>query len=265
MKYDLKNQLVLITGASSGIGREIAIAFSQHNARLILIARNESKLSETQSFCLKNTPDCHIFIGDIGNWDTVKKLGNAIKDTIGIPDIIVNNAGEGCFLAIDECVENDVEHALKSPFLSSFYWVQFFIKDFMSRNSGIILNVNTPAAYFPFPKTIAYSCTRAAVRCFSRCLRLDLKGYRIKIQDLVPGLTKSNYFENNNMDWNKRIPFINRLFFKPLTPQEVAKAALKGLFRKQKLICPQPLMTFFIVCAQYFPNTFDFLVSLKSK
>lgn len=261
--YDSK--LILITGASSGIGRALAIELAKLNARLILTGRKENALLETCNECLQYTNECTYYVGDTGSWDHVKNMGDEIKKNIGIPDILINNAGEGAFKSITECQTNEAELALKAPYLSAFFCVQVFIKEFKQRNAGIIINLNTPAAYFPFPETIAYSSTRAAVRHFSRCLRMELRGLNIKVQEVVPGLTQSAYFENNNMEWNQRIPQINQLLFKPLSPLKVAKCIVENMPGNKKLICPQPLMKFMLIMSNYLPGLFDYLVTLRLK
>jgi short-subunit dehydrogenase len=260
-----EGKLVLISGASSGIGKALALGLAQLGARLILLGRKESALIETQVLCLKYTSMCNYYVGDIGDWETVLRMGSNIKESFGIPDIVVNNAGEGAFKSIADSKENEAELAIRSPYLSSFYWVQFFISDFKNRNSGTFVNVNAPAAYFPFPNTAAYSCTRAALRHLTRCLRLEMRGTNIRVQDVVPGLTASAYFTNNNMDWNKGIPEINQLLFKPLSPEEVAKKMIQQIPTRKKLICPQPLMKVLIYLSNYFPNLFDRLVSIQLK
>jgi short-subunit dehydrogenase len=260
-----KGKLILISGASSGIGKSLAIGLAQYGARLILLGRKESALKETQLLCLNYTQVCNYYAGDNGDWENVSRIGSIIKELYGIPDIVVNNAGEGAFKSIADSKENEAELAMRSPYLSSFYWVQFFISDFKNRNSGIFVNVNAPAAYFPFPNTATYSCARAALRHLTRCIRLELRGTKIQVKDVVPGLTASEYFTNNNMDWNSGIPEINQLLFKPLSSENVAQKMIEQIPTRKKLICPQPLMKFLIFFSNYFPNLFDRLVSIQLK
>ena len=91
----MKGKLILITGASSGIGAEIAKGFSRLGAKVLLLARNEEKLNKIEEEINALGGQANAFSLDVGNYKDVVKVANQIKEEIGIPDIIINNAGGG--------------------------------------------------------------------------------------------------------------------------------------------------------------------------
>ncbi|MDI9357674.1 MAG: SDR family NAD(P)-dependent oxidoreductase [Phycisphaerales bacterium] len=253
---------VVISGASSGIGRSIALALSKYDTELFLLGRNKDKLLETVKLCSVNKGvKVYYYLGDLGVESTARMIIEEIKKVFITPDIIINNAGGGSFKNIRDCTISSAEEAMRVPYFAYFYLTQGFINDLLKNGHGHIVNINTPAAYFPFPNTLTYSATRAAIRSFTRCLRLDLKGTPIKITEIVPGLTETDYFDNNGMSWNSQIPKLNRFLFKVLSPDVVAEKTVLGILKNKKTVTPQKMMRLLLVLSQYFPNLFDKLMS----
>ena len=267
MKYSLSNKIILITGASSGIGKSLAqlLAENEPKISLILIARNKEKLLETAETCKNKGIQTYFFIADLADALESEKVCCEIKNNIGIPDIIINNAGGGQFKTMKQALITDAVKAMGAPYFSSFHLTCYFFNDFCKRNSGCLLFVNTPAAYFPFPYTLTYSSTRWALRAMIRCLRQELKNTKILVTEVVPGLTASSYFVNNNMPEDQHIPTINSYLFKKLSPKEVAVSIYKGICQGQKLIVPQKLMRIILPLSQIFPSLFDKLLMWNKK
>ncbi len=265
MKKSLINNKILITGASSGIGKALALHFADKASEvtLILIARNKEKLIETAETCMNKGIQTYYFIADLALPDESEKICYEIKHKIGIPDIIINNAGGGQFKAMKDARITDALQAMGAPYFSSFHLTCYFFNDFCKRNTGNILFVNTPAAYFPFPFTLTYSSTRWALRAMIRCLRQELKGTQILVSEVIPGLTISNYFANNNMQEDQHIPAINSYLFKKLSSEEVATSIYQGILQNKKLIVPQKLMRIILPLSQIFPTFFDKILMWK--
>ncbi|MCX8473175.1 MAG: SDR family NAD(P)-dependent oxidoreductase, partial [Sediminibacterium sp.] len=205
----------------------------------------------------------YFFIADLADALESEKVCCEIKNNIGIPDIIINNAGGGQFKTMKQAHISDAVKAMGAPYFSSYHLTCFFFNDFCTRNTGCLLFVNTPAAYFPFPYTLTYSSTRWALRAMIRCLRLELKNTNILVTEVIPGLTASNYFANNNMPEDQHIPTINSYLFKKLSSEEVASSIYKGISKGKKLIVPQKLMHLILPLSQIFPKLFDKLLMWK--
>ena len=149
MKF--KDQIIAITGASSGIGEQAAVDFSYNGAKtVILISRNIMKLNQVK----KNlNPDCNveIYSCDVSNKKMVYDIGQTIMEKIGAIDILVNNAGIGIYgKVIDQTIE-DIEKVTSTNYLGMIYFTKSFLPSMIKNKRGHIVNVASLAASFGIP------------------------------------------------------------------------------------------------------------------
>lgn len=200
---------VLITGASRGFGAALAQRLT--NDRLILLSRSLDRGSDGRCDRIPvdlSRPDCATALADIQRY-------------IGVPDVIVNNAGSGAFLATDETTREQAESMMAVPYFAAFSVVRAFLPAMIARGSGHIMNVTSAVAFRAIPGAAAYSAACFAMRGFTDALRAEVAG-AIDVTLFVAGTSSTPGYEHYpNVE--ARTPGIMRVV-PELTPDRVARA-----------------------------------------
>lgn len=227
----LGGRLALVTGASSGIGAAAARALAERGARVVLVGRREQKLREVADAI---GADAYAHAADVGDATAVAELAAAVERDLGTPDVLVNNAGAGRFLFIDETEPEELVQQVAAPFLAAFFVTRAFVEPMIARGSGHVVCVNTPASRVAWPGAIGYASTRWALRGFTEGLRADLRGTGIGVTEVVPGKTSSEYFAANP-GAEARLPRMERML-RSRTPEQCAAAIVRGIERERGVI-----------------------------
>lgn len=190
-----RNRYALITGATSGIGYELARLFAQDSYNLVLVARNEQRLQQVtdqlkQQYDVEVTPlaiDLFHKEAALEIYDTTRNMGIQI-------DVLVNDAGQGQW---GPFVETDLERHLEIIQLNIASLValtRLYLHDMVRRNEGKILQVGSEAGTTPIPLLAVYAATKAFVLSFSIALTNELKDTDITVTVLLPGATDTDFF-----------------------------------------------------------------------
>ncbi len=225
--YNFENKIAVVTGASGGIGAATASALAQRGAVVVLLARNGTALEHLKTEIAEKGGKAFCYAVDLARYDEVQIVSAKIKDDVGIPDIIVNNAGAGRWLALEETSEQEAVEMISVPYLSAFFITRNFVHAMLERNSGHIVNITSPVGFIPIPGAVAYGTARWAMHGFSRFLKADLSDTGIKVSLVVPGKVNSNYFRNNPGS-EDRIPTISNIF-RTLQVEEVADRIVRTI------------------------------------
>ena len=240
---NIHGKLAVVTGASSGIGAATAHALAKAGATVILLARTQSALDAEVAKIQHAGGQAHAFAVDVGDPAAVQAVAQQIK-AIGTPTIIINNAGSGQFLSIEETSAADVQAMMAVPYFAAFYVSQAFLPAMLKQRQGMIVNVTSPASRLPWAGATAYAVARGAMRSFSMSLRADLYGTGVKTMLVTPGKVSSSYFSNNPAS-EERIPLIAKIS-RTVTPEEVAHAIVCGIQRdKREVVLPFMVKVFF--------------------
>lgn len=256
---DIKNKIVLITGASSGIGEATARAMAKKGANVLLTARTKEALDKIVSEIQQSGGTASAVAVDLTDAAAVEKAAAAIRENTGIPDIIVNNAGIGRWLSVDETSFSEVQQMMAAPYFSAFFTTKCFLADMLKRNSGFIINITSPAAYVAIPGATAYTASRWAMRGFSKALEADLRQTGIKVCLVVPGKVSSSYFANNPGS-EERIPAISNIY-KTLSPEEVANIIINAIEKNKKEVVVPYLMKMTMYFHRMFPGIMEWMVA----
>ena len=250
MKF--KDQIVAITGASSGIGRQAAVDFSYNGAKtIILISRNIMKLNQVKKTINR---DCNveIYSCDISDKKMVYDVGQNIMNDIGTIDILVNNAGVGIYgKVIDQTIE-DIEKVTSTNYLGMVYFTKMFLPSMIKNKRGHIVNVASLAASFGIPGMAAYCGSKFAVLGFSESLSYELKNTNVGITVVSPIAVKTNFFDNES--FKGKMP--HKLGY-VLNPKTVSRAILKASYSKRTEI----VVPFFVRSAVWLKHTVPYLIN----
>jgi uncharacterized protein len=187
-------QYILITGASSGIGYEMAQQLAALKYNLILTARSEDKLAAMQQeLTSRYGIDVHYMTKDLSKTEQAIQLFNDIKSANYQVSHLVNNAGFGDYGGFLETSLEKELNMIDLNITSLVILTKLFAKDMAERKSGRIMNVSSVLAYLPFPYMSVYSATKSFVLAFSQTLAAELEGTGVVVTTLAPGTTETAF------------------------------------------------------------------------
>lgn len=254
---ELRGATVLVTGASSGIGAATARTMAEAGATVLLLARSESALNDVLDDIEAAGGEGAAFPVDLTDDAAVRAVAETIADRHGTPDVIVNNAGIGRFLPIEETDPEDAAAMIEVPYLAAFRVTRAFIEGMLERDSGHIVNVTSAASYVPWPGSTAYASARWAVRGFTEALRADLRETDIGVSLVAATTVESPYWEHNPGS-REKVPAIARLFG-TLSPQDVARGIVRAVETERSTVFLPFRFRVAAVLARMFPGLFDWL------
>jgi short-subunit dehydrogenase len=191
----LKGAVVVITGASSGIGEATAIAFARRGANLELGARRLEKLKAVAQRCrAAGSPDVNVRLVDVGQRASARSfIAATLRDHERL-DILVNNAGAGWSGRAQQMPEEKVDELIATNFKGVINTTQAALPWMTERRRGVIINVASVAGFRPSPYSAVYGGTKHAVVGFSHALRGELSGTGVKVCVVYPGVTSGTEF-----------------------------------------------------------------------
>ena len=213
----------LVTGASSGIGKDMAKYLDELGYEVILVARNEDKLNEVAS-SLKN--DCKVLVADLSKEEECYALYEETKDEH--IDLLVNNAGFGVFgNFVETPLETEID-MIRVNDIAPHILTKLFLRDFVARDSGNILNVCSSAAFYSGPLMATYYATKGYIYKLSQAIYEELrkKKSNVHITSLCPGPIATNFQTVADVKFN----------MKPLKSEYVAKKAIDGTLKNKRQI-----------------------------
>jgi len=231
--HQFDGEWALITGATSGIGYEMAKILAGKGVNLVLVSRNEERLCQVGRE-LNEVSDIIIMPVDLSVTGSATVLYNECE-RLGLKvDILVNNAGFGFFgESLDQDTRN-VEAMLTLNMTTLTTLSNLFGSRMKERRKGYILNVASTAAYLPIPYFSAYSSSKSYVRHFSQALHQEMKMHNVVVTCLIPGPTHTNFFNvafKDNQDDFLKWQYI-------MHADKVARQGLKGLYKGKREVIP---------------------------
>lgn len=237
------NSYAIVTGASGGIGFELAKLLAKDNYNLILIARNIEKLNEIKAE-LENEFSISVITikKDLSVSTSSKELFDEIKTKNLNVSILINNAGFGDFGAFAECDLDKQLRMMQLNIVSLTELTRLFLPDFINQKEGKILNIASVAAFMPGPMMSVYYATKAYVLSFTEAISNELKGSGVSVTALCPGPTKTKFFDAAEVENPKFMQLL-----KMADSSSVAKYGYQSL-KKGKVVAIPGFMNKLIVC-----------------
>lgn len=220
---------VLITGASSGIGYELAKVFGANKYNLILVSRNTDKLKIlAQELIKEHNIRVDVISEDLSKAESAEKLYSKVKELNLEVNILINNAGVGEVGYFHEISMSKDLEMMQLNMVTLTELTKLFSRDMVKRKHGKILNVASTGAFSPGPYTAVYYATKAYVLSLSEALNKELREHNVVVSVLCPGATKTNFAKRAG---KKDTPIA-------MDPSKVAKAAYEGLKQNKRIIIP---------------------------
>ncbi|MCI0454817.1 MAG: SDR family NAD(P)-dependent oxidoreductase [Candidatus Dadabacteria bacterium] len=257
MGKNLEGCVAIVTGASSGIGRETALLLAKKGVKVALVSRREDRLKDVSREINELGASALIMPMDVSDQSQVERMVERIVEQFGRVDILVNNAGFGQFASIEETSTGDLHEIFGVNFMGTFYAIKAVLPHMRKQGNGHIINISSVAGKRGFPFTGAYCATKFAMNAISEALRIELSGTKIKVSLVYPVTTKTEFFDvlKNKTEQRFQPP---EMFSQ--SAYQVARAIVKCAENPSPEVLPFPLARFLIVINAIAPGVLDYIL-----
>ena len=245
---------MVITGASSGIGRETAKEFAKLHASLVLVSRDKNRLDEVANELSIYKTKILVCQCDVSQKDQVNDMQKEVLEKFGTIDVLINNAGFGIYNVIKDTKIEDIELQMATNYFGMVYCIKAFLPKMLENKSGHIVNVASVAASIGIPAMASYCASKFAMLGFSESLYHELEGTGVGITVVSPIMVKTNFFNNNSFEKMPR-------YTMALSANTVAKAVVRASSSPRLEIVVPQIVRVAIWMKQTFPYIVNILIS----
>ena len=252
-RRDLQGRRVLITGASSGIGRALALELAPLSAQLYLMARSEQPLQELATELLTNGAALAVPIaGDVTNSSQRAKVLETLQNSDGNLDILVNNAGISAHGRFAESTSNTLNKIMEVNFTAVVEFTREMLPLLSQSDDGVIVNIGSILGHRGVPRQNEYVASKFALQGWSEAVRPELSQQRIDLLQVSPGTVETDFFDHliskSEMPWGKQ---------RGISAQKVAQQIIHALERRKKQIYPNWRGRALVLFNRFFPTLVD--------
>jgi short-subunit dehydrogenase len=224
----MQNEVVVITGASMGIGEAVARAFVDEGARVVLSSRDLSRVEEARNRI--GIPErTAAVVCDVRDRAQIEALVLASKDLFGKIDVWINNAGYGILDSVASMSMEECRRMFETNLFAAIECMQAVAPLFKAQGRGTIINISSVVGHLPIPHMGAYSATKHALNAVSEAARLELEPHGVRVISVCPGRIRTNFGANTvKGSEGKRIA---ETLQRGISPERCARAILRGYLR----------------------------------
>jgi 3-hydroxy acid dehydrogenase / malonic semialdehyde reductase len=239
----LSNKTVLITGATSGIGKAAAYIFAENGANVIISGRRADRLENTaRELTERYGVEILTLPLDVRNYDDVEKATNELPDKWKNIDILINNAGLSRGLnKIQDGVLDDWEEMIDTNVKGLLYVSKCVIPLMLKRKSGHVVNIGSIAGHEVYPAGNVYCATKHAVDAITKGMRMDLNGTGIKVTTIDPGLAETEFSNVRFRGDDEKAKAVYK-GMTPLTAEEIAEAILFAVTCSENMVVAEMIL-----------------------
>ncbi|MGE3728444.1 MAG: SDR family NAD(P)-dependent oxidoreductase [Candidatus Sericytochromatia bacterium] len=253
MKVNFQDQRILVTGASAGIGRELALQLAEKGPKsLILTARRLNLLEALKDEIEQKQPGLKVYIQacDLAEQSEIDGLLHFISREVGAVDILINNAGLGDYSLFENTSWKKTEQMLRLNIEALTYLTHKLLAPMITLKHGAILNVSSGLGFFFMPGMSVYAATKHYVTAFTEALRIELKGTGVVVSQLCPGPVVSEFAQvAGNSDLLAKAPS-----GVVIGSEQCAREALLGFAKGQAVIIPGNMIRIATLLGRWVPR-----------
>ncbi|MBS1518094.1 MAG: SDR family oxidoreductase [Bacteroidetes bacterium] len=210
----MEQKVIWVTGASTGIGKEIANAFSKAGHIVAVSARRKSRLVKIVSEIKFADREASAFVCNVMSERSIQSTAKRIMEKYGRIDCLINNAGSTVFKSFTDTKSFDYDMVLNTNLRGAFLCIKSVLPQMIKKKKGHIINVLSVAANTAFENSAVYSASKAGLLALSNCLREEVRRYNIKISNILPGAVETAMWESK-----ARQRYKNRM----MQPEDIGK------------------------------------------
>ena len=261
MKRAMKDKVTIITGASSGIGRETALALGAEKVNVVLAARRLEKLEDVARQVEAAGGTALAVPTDVSDQHAVRKLTTAAMERFGRIDVLINNAGFGLFASLEETTSEQMARIWRTNFWGTYYAIRSVLPIMKKQGQGHILTISSMAGRRGTPCNAAYCATKFAQAGLMESLRMELYNTGIHCTIVFPGPTDSEFLSALENPSGQPVRFHSAV----QSPTEVARAIVKAIRHPKAEVITQRFGRTLIVLNALAPSLVDWLVARTVK
>ena len=190
----IEGKIALVTGASSGIGRDTAIDLARRGATVAVCARRADKLEETAAACRQHAPKSRAYSCDVRDREQVRKTVAAARADLGPIDILINNAGIAVYHLFTEAPDDEFEEVMRANYLSAVYFTREVLPSMIERKTGAVVFVSSFAGRMASWRHTAYAASKFAMTGLAEALYYEVKLKGVHVAVINPGVIKTELF-----------------------------------------------------------------------
>ncbi len=236
---------VLVTGASSGIGRGLALRFASEGAKVALVARRKAELDEVAAEIRKAGGEALVLPCDVAEREQVETCAARALEGLGRIDILVNNAGYGHHRTFLEWDLSDMERLMRVNYFGTLYFTKALLPQMVERRKGWLVFVSSVAGKIASPEEAAYAASKFAMEALASALSIEVEDAGIRVLTVRPGVIRTPFFDNEALE---RMPPVSKRQF--VEPERLVDAIMGALARgKRELTFPRWIASGYVVQA----------------
>jgi len=248
---EIKNKSIIITGASSGIGRELAIILSGKGGFVSLLSRRKEEIDKLANEISGNNENVIAIQTDVTDPGQVNDAIRKTTDKFGKIDIIINNAGLGCYTPIELMPNDFVEQIFKTNIIGALNIIKASLP-YLKISGGMIVNISSGLAKRSLPYLSAYAGTKAMLNMISDGLRMELRPFNIKVLTYLPPQTKTGFAECSLK--SGPIDYSSSFDARAKKPEDVAGRIVKAIIKEKREVVEGKMLD---IMNFFFPKFLD--------
>lgn len=224
--------IVVVTGASQGIGRAIAEAFAERDgARVVLVSRSREKLNRVATACEENGGEALVVPTDVTDDDAVAEMAERVAAEWGPPDVLVNNAGLFTYAPLDELSLDGFREQIDVNLTGSFAVTQAFLPGMRERGEGHLFYMASVASIKAYPGNAGYCAAKHGVRGLARVVREETKEDGLRVTTVIPGATYTPTWDGIDLPEDRFMP-----------PEDVAQSVVDAYHLSERTVLEELLL-----------------------
>jgi NAD(P)-dependent dehydrogenase (short-subunit alcohol dehydrogenase family) len=249
----LRDKVVVVTGASSGIGNVLAKKLGVAGATVVLVARNRDRLAETAEVITEMGGDARVIPCDLTDLDAIDEAAAQILADLGRVDVLVNNAGRSIRRSVEESFDrfHDFQRTMQLNYFGAVRMILGFLPSMLERRRGHIVNVSSVGCLANVPRFSAYVASKAALDAFSRCLSPEVRNRNVDVTTVYMPLVRTPMIAPTKI----------YRYFPTITPEDAADLVVKAIVDRPKRVST-PLGITAEVSYALWPKVNDYILSL---
>ncbi|MBK9228552.1 MAG: SDR family oxidoreductase [Ignavibacteria bacterium] len=223
----MKNKIIWVTGASTGIGKAIAEKFSGKGCTVVITARSKSRLDDIVKEIRLTGREAMAYVCDVSSERSVIHTAKKIQEKYGTIDVLINNAGSTVFKSFLDTETKDYDNVIDTNLKGPFLCMKAVLPQMIRKKTGSIINILSVAANTTFENSSVYSASKAGMQAMASCIRKEVRKHNIKICNIYPGAVETDMW-----DIKARQQFRNRM----MTPADIGDIAFDVYNKPERLM-----------------------------
>lgn len=257
----LSGKVVIVTGASAGIGKSIALELGKEKATVVIAARRADRLQDIAKQLESNGGVAFPVTTDVSVESQVEKLVQSTLDRFGKIDVLINNAGAGLLATVQETTPEQMEKLWQTNVMSTYYGIRHILAVFRKQGCGQVITISSMTGRRGAALKSAYSATKFAQIGLMESLRMELMGSGIHCTIVYPGATETEFLSAMENPGNRE----TRYYGSMKQPEEVARAIIKAIYNPRIEVITQKFGRMQMILNAVSPGLADWLVKSTVK